>query len=470
MNKLVATVAVLIALSLLAVPRVLGSITEARVRSRVDAIDAGGVLSAEVTSFERGWFGSSAKIELGLAPQYLAQLAGFGAAPSDIGSRATITVDFGHGPVAVLDGVHLGWSKMVARLDPEMPGVSQLQEQLGVPYLFEFRGRTGFAGGLAFDADMPPIDLPVDAAHLKFSGAFLEGTFSGGALESNAHIDSVEFSSPTGTFALSDLRAATDNQILSQYVMPGAAEFSIGRVAVIDALRGTTPVFEASSLTVTSDVSLDEAGALMSMQVNYGIDSVRIEDMEVTAATLGVVARNVDVAAMEAYATAVNEFAGSAAAEDPAALLASLAPQIERALAAGPSVTIDPISFRVDGEPFDGRVELATNTARLPPPGTLDLDNPLLVLGLLNTDAELRVSKSLAQRLAVLASQLQLGYDGTLPPDQLEYMAEAQAGLLLVTLVGQGVLLEEGDGYRTALRFADGALTLNGSPLPFGLP
>jgi uncharacterized protein YdgA (DUF945 family) len=230
------------------------------------------------------------------------------------------------------------------------------------------------------------------------------------------------------------------------------------------------PVFEANNFSVASDAGIDDAGALMNMQVNYGIDSVRIEDTEVTAATLGVTVRNVDVAAMEAYTTAMSELAGSAAAQDPAAVLTSLGPQIERALAAGPSLALDPISFRVDGESFEGRVELATNTARLPPAGTLDFDNPLLVLGLLNSDAELRVSKPLAERLAVLASQLQLGNDGSIPPDQLEYMAEAQAGLLLVTLVGQGVLLEEGGVYRTALRFTDGALTLNGSALPFGLP
>jgi uncharacterized protein YdgA (DUF945 family) len=37
-------------------------------------------------------------------------------------------------------------------------------------------------------------------------------------------------------------------------------------------------------------------------------------------------------------------------------------------------------------------------------------------------------------------------------------------------LVGQGVLVEDGDVYRSSLDYTDGALTLNGSPLPFGLP
>jgi len=37
-------------------------------------------------------------------------------------------------------------------------------------------------------------------------------------------------------------------------------------------------------------------------------------------------------------------------------------------------------------------------------------------------------------------------------------------------LVGQGVLVEDGEAYRSSLEFSNGALMLNGNPLPFGLP
>jgi uncharacterized protein YdgA (DUF945 family) len=100
----------------------------------------------------------------------------------------------------------------------------------------------------------------------------------------------------------------------------------------------------------------------------------------------------------------------------------------------------------------------------------LNLGNPLLLLGLVNSNAEVRMSKPLGRRLAILVSQMQLSSDPSMPQDQLEYMAEAQAGLMLVTLVGQGVLIEDNDGYRSTAQLADGALTLNGNPLPFGLP
>jgi uncharacterized protein YdgA (DUF945 family) len=131
-------------------------------------------------------------------------------------------------------------------------------------------------------------------------------------------------------------------------------------------------------------------------------------------------------------------------------------------------MTLDPIRFRYDGEPFEGRVEVTTNPSRLPPAGTLTLDNPLLLLGVVNANADLRLSKTLAGQLATLGARMQLGNDPTIPPEQLDYMVEAQSGLMLTMLVGQGVLIEEGDGYRTAFDYTDGSMTLNGNPLPFG--
>jgi uncharacterized protein YdgA (DUF945 family) len=132
-------------------------------------------------------------------------------------------------------------------------------------------------------------------------------------------------------------------------------------------------------------------------------------------------------------------------------------------------LTLEPLRFRYDDEPFEGRIEVTTNTQRLPPAGTLALDNPLLILGLVNAEAELQLSKVLAAELATLSARLQLGADASIPADQLEYMAEAQSGLMLTMLVGQGVLLEDGEGYRSSLQFVDGTVTLNGNTLPFGL-
>jgi uncharacterized protein YdgA (DUF945 family) len=463
MNKLAVAAAALLVAVLLALPGLVGSMAEARVRERVAALDASPTASAEVKSFERGWFRSTARIELRLVPDNVAQLADLAA---NLGPFAAlpIVIDFAHGPIAVLNGVHFGWSKMVARADPAAPGITELQQTLGVPYLFEFRGRSHYSGGVSFDADAPSFNLPIDEALLTFSGGTLAGTFAQSHLDADARIAAVELTSPTAKFSLRGVSATADNELRSQYVMPGRASLSIESIS---AGESTTPTFEATNLEFQSDVALDAAAELLEMSVNYGVDSIRIEDNLITAAALGMTMRDVDVATLEAYSAAAADAA--AAGADPAALTAALGPHLERALKAGPSLTVDPLRFRYADEPFEGRIEITTNVQRLPPAGTLDLENPLLILGLVNADADVRLTKVLAADLATLAARLQLGADASIPADQLEYMAEAQSGLMLTMLVSQGVLVEDGEGYRSSVQFRDGTVTLNGNLLPFGL-
>jgi uncharacterized protein YdgA (DUF945 family) len=467
MNKLAIAAAVVLALVLLGLPPIVASVTEARVRERVAAIDSSDTVAAEVTSFARGWFRSSANIALRVEPD--GDPAADGAQAGWLaGEPLSIAVELAHGPVAVLDGVHFGWSSMVARLDEEAPGVAELTTTLGVPYVFEFRGRTSFSGSMAFDADAPAFELPLDETLIGFSGADLDGVYAGRQLTARAAIARIEVTSPTGTFELHGVSATADNELLSEYVLPGRASVAIERVTIVDAFRGAEPVFDGTDFSVASVTELDAGGDLLEMRIDYEVDSVRIDTNVLAEPSIGMTLRNIDVAAVEAYSAAANDAAAGAA--DPVAIVRALAPELERALRAGPSLSVDPIRFRLDDEPFEARVDLTANTTELPAAGALNLDNPLLVLGLVDADAEVRLSKALAQRLATLVAKMQLARDGSLPPDELAYLAEAQSALMLAMLAGQGVLIEDGSDYRSAIELTNGRLTVNGEALPFGLP
>jgi hypothetical protein len=168
---------------------------------------------------------------------------------------------------------------------------------------------------------------------------------------------------------------------------------------------------------------------------------------------------------MEGYFAALQELPQPANAGLDRAL-DTLLPTLLRALDASPSFALDPVRFRLDDEPFVGRLEIVTNPS---PVGGVDLRSPASLLELFTTTADIELSKKLAQGLALLAALRYVGEAG-LPPDQLRNFAEAQSGIFLLTLVSQGILTDTGDGYRAELRLADGALTVNGSVLPLGLP
>ncbi|HVP69940.1 MAG TPA: DUF945 family protein, partial [Gemmatimonadaceae bacterium] len=141
MKKVAIFVVAAVALLLLALPPVLGMLTESQVRARITALDASGVLKASLRTYERGWFRSRARMSFALAPQTIAKLDELGAAlglpplSADLDRRAPIALEIAHGPLAVLDGVYFGWSKMVARLDTRARNVATLEQNLGVPYL-----------------------------------------------------------------------------------------------------------------------------------------------------------------------------------------------------------------------------------------------------------------------------------------------------------------------------------------------
>jgi uncharacterized protein YdgA (DUF945 family) len=467
MKKLGIAVVVILVLAL-GLPFVFGSVTESTVTKRIEEMNSGAFWTVELKSYERGWLSSHAAIDVGLNEQYFNQIAAMGGAFGMPGApRLGVLVDFAHGPVALLDGVYLGWSKMIARPDPATPGLADAQQLLGMPYLFEFRGRSSFFGTMAFDAEIPAINLSRDEGAVQFSGATSEGTFDGVHLTSDTRIDSISIDSPFFAFVLTNLRGNTDNDLLSQYVAPGTGTFSIEKISVTNPLAGSAPLVDASNLRFGSNVTLNDAETALDMEVTYEFDSIVANNMQVAGASLGMAIRNLDRQLLETYV----ELAQSAAIAggDPSAIFATLMPAIERGLAAGPSFALDPFRFRLDDEPFEAHLQVTTDPAKLPPAGSLDLQDPSLLMAIVSSDADVTVSKKLAARLAGLAMQGQFPSDPSLSPEQVAQMAEAQAGLILVQLVGQGILTDAGDNYRTEVRLANGALLLNGNPMPFGL-
>lgn len=458
MKKLAIAVLAIIAVALVALPEVYGRLTEAQVKTRVASIN-GGLWSAEIKSYERSWFRSHAVIDLSLSPAYAEQLAlaGPNAAPGDLplGGHLPIAIDVAHGPVAVLDGVYFGWSKMVARPDHSAPQIAALEQQLGVPQLFEFRSRTAFLGTTSFEAEVPKFDLPLETASVHFSGASAAGTVRGNHVKSDGHIDSIEVSTPGGRMAMNGVRTAVDSELASR-VMPGTVTAEIDSVSFAAESLGA-PAFDATKIKVGSSITVDAAAARLGMTVNYDIASLSVADVKLTDASFGVAVRNVDVAAYEAYQDAAAQIVQS---RDPSLLQ----PAVMRLIASRPTLVLEPIRVLADGELFEARLELTPNERAATDP-TVFAD-PTRLPGAFDGSAQIDISRRLAERIAQQFLRMQLASDPSIPQEQLEATVTAQSGAVLLMLAGQGIVEPSGTGYRAKVELANGVLMLNGRPMP----
>ena len=448
------------AVALLAVPQILGRLTEKQIRARAADLD-GGAWSLEIKSYDRGWFRSHAVIEVGLSPGYAAGLppssspgAAAGAPPG-----MPVAIDVAHGPVAVLDGAYLGWSKLVARADGTAPQVAALEQQLGVPQLFEFRSRTSLLGATSFDGAIPKLDVPLEVGSVRVSGGAFAGTVRGNRVQSEGHVDSIELSTPGADMALRGLRAAIDLDIHSRAVLLGTTSVTLDNVSVTSALLGSA-LFDASSVTLGSDVALDGSRTRLGIGTSYDIATMTVGGVQLTNASIGLGLRDIDVDAFEAYRKATDEFLRT---QDSGALQSA----VMRVLAAHPTVALDPVRVLADGEPFEARLELTPNDRVSA--DSLAFFDPAELAGILNGNAEINISRRLAERIAQQALRMQAGFDPSVRPEQLEEMLAAQSDALLLMLASQGIVEANGTGFHAKVELADGELRLNGRPMPLGL-
>ncbi|HEY7671694.1 MAG TPA: YdgA family protein [Gammaproteobacteria bacterium] len=469
-KAVIALVAILVVL--LALPLLTGMMTQSRIEERVAALNSNPFVVVEVASYDRGWLGAAAQIELGINPQYFAQMAGgVPAGAAFLEQRLPVQLEIKHGPVIVDGGVQIALSTVVATFDPASPVAVLARDQLGMPYVFQLRGHAPITGGFVFEADIPPVDYGDGTNDFTFSGLRVDGTLRGDHVTSRGNIDSFDFTSAGATAVVEQIRFDMDSEYHVGSFGVGKGEFNIARVVVTSPFAGPDPLFTAQGLRVGGESALEDDGT-MRIGANYSVESVTAgTGFRLADAELGIAVADLDAEAMKDYFATIQLVMGQEPAAAPDELLAALVPVLERLLEGGPNLAVDPIRFAMNGEPFSAKFLIEVDPAALPPAPMRNYQDPSLWLAAAIVTAEAEVSKVLAHDLAQQAMRMQLAGSGdpSLTDDDINAQAEAQVGLMLVQLTGMGMLRDTGDRYTTNARFAQGTLTVNGTPVPLGL-
>jgi hypothetical protein len=476
-NKTIAGIVLAAVLCCVGGPFATGLIAESHLETRVAAIDANNSwISAGILSYDRGWFSSQAVIELALrtedgqAPPYAA-LAGL------LGAQAPtlpVSIAISHGPVGFHEGLFVGVARVTAQPDPSDERIGKLNAMLAVPYLFEFRGRSDFGGRFDFDADVPPFTLTAALGDIRFSGLAVDGTAVGRHLTVSGAFDEAGLEGMFAAGSIGSVAFDLDYEFRPDRLPLSRGTFTLGHVLATSPMLGNDPLLDVAGLSIEQLIAMSADNETIDASVRYASERLVVgAGTDLSDVDLGIRLDGLDSQAATDY-YAVMDRAIEEPALDDDALMIELEPVLEALVRRGFTIEIEPAAFASPLGTLDANALVTVDGTDLPAGSPVDVRNIAVLLGVLAVDADLLVTKALARDLAArsMRSQLEAGAAASGEPfseAELDAAAEAQAGLMLATLSGQGMLEDDGTRYRATLRFVEGALTVNGASLGAGL-
>ncbi len=433
-------------LALLLLPPVFGRLAQQAVEARVASLDANDALDAKLDAYERGWFRSRARVTIGPDGARAGRDSATPLAPKPV----HVVVDLEHGPVSLEHGFFFGFVQIEARPAAEA----------GAPpaYPFHFEARTGLGGALRFAADLPALDRRTPTTRLSFSGSRVVGSLDRGNLAAHGHAATLEIEQAEGRVALRNVELTANGTMTHDGTTIDKAELEAEKAAF--AAADGARILDATGLVVNGAGNVD-AKRRLDGTLEVTADGMRTgKDARIADALLHGRIRGLDLDALHAYSEAAQRVAAGAVAPDAA--VDALEPSLHALLAAGPSITIERLSFDLDGEPLEAHAQASIDPAALPRQGAIDLLAADFWSRVLAARADVTAAKALVRRATATVLERRLRASGSPREAQIAPIAKAQADVLVSVLALRGYLENVGNRYKATLRLENGRLTVNG--------
>lgn len=458
--------AVIVAAAFGVSPYFTGNALETNFKKQVAALDAQPAYAAEVVSYEKGYFTSSALVRVTI------DLASMAADNDELPETIEAELDFSaqHGLLLTQYSPGVGLAAWQLSLDG-----NDLQEYVewedGTP-IYQMTGSVGLFGGADYHDWMPELTAAENADGVAFNFSGYEGH---GTVEQERVVYTGGFKDMTlsvgdqARFKMSDLNLQVDAQaslasLLAGSVYGGDSSFSIKEVSFED-VEMTQPLI-LSNYQLTSTSNIDEEQNTASIVIKQGLESVSSESFTANDLVFNMSMDDLDISVLEAF----QQFASAQDGTDPAKLLEQQSEffiqQLPKIIDDNPSFKIDQLSASLEqGEMNADMFMQLADIEQLPDP----IDDQAFWFSHVNSEANMRIEKPVALWLAQKQILMQLRTQ--LPPAQqdpvqMQQIAEQQAPLVISTFMQQGFLTEQEDAYVTKVTLKDGKFVLNGTELP----
>ena len=452
-------------------PYFIGNSVQDNVMLAIDEINQQAMYSANVLSYKKGWFSTTAEIKL--AVDFQALINAQNAAPSEMAFEenpsVVATLVAHHGPVYFGDGVGLGRIQYSASVDGD-----ELREYVqwdGQKPIYQNDGVVGLFGGLHYADVIPALSATSEEEGftLLFSGYKGEAEPEGSETVYTSFGESLSIDADDVSMTLSNLSMDVSYhgsivEALKGDLFESKVKALIESMEITGIEPGTKVQLDNIALITDTNVNEDENTA--DVYVEYGIDKVVGPEIEATDMVLGVAINNLDIDFIKAYQEFSNTSLLLPAEEVPAKMMefveANLLPQLK----AEPELNITKLKATLPEGSFNAHA--STKLVGIDAlPGTME-DVAYWVTHLL-ADAQITADKAFAESMAsgyMMGQLLATPQAQNMTEEELQAAVDQQTPMMLSTFAQQGLIKETESGYETKITLKNGEASVNGTPIP----
>lgn len=453
-----------------------GMITERKVRETVKVINQNNGIYAEIKSYSRGWFHSTASIDWNLQiPERV--IDGANAKPQTIPAQKyeiSMPLAINHGPFIFSDsGMKFGVG--FAKTDLDLPP----------KYVKQFDSL------FTADSTKPQVDLGLFVNYLLKSRITLavpefklvakkgSGQLTWEGMDTSVSMNS-DLSNIDGDFTVNGMSFSQDGKkvtidaITSSYdlkksvygLFTGSASLSFPSMVVTN--QGAK-IFELDDLSMKSNS--DISGKTISSSVSLTLDALMLKDQKYGPGSFELAIRNLDAQAMGRINELSSKLQNGKDDQKQQAMM-QLLQELPALASQGPEIEISQMTFKLP----DGKVE-GTLLLSLP---KIASANIMSIVQSLNGTAHFEVPRALVQMAAadtfkksIMNNQLQQAMaqqnQGAMSVVEVDKQAQAMAEKRLNAMVESGMFVAKDKELIVDLRLEQGKLMVNGKPFHAGM-
>ncbi|WP_224798097.1 YdgA family protein [Idiomarina abyssalis] len=466
MNKkgLLGGVGIVVVAAALIGPRFAGSQVEDTLKQHVEALNNVPAYTAQVVSFDRGWFGSTATVELGV------DFSGaFPEAEQSEELSFEVVIDVQHGPVLTQFSPGLGLASLEASSKDE--GLREFLDWEDETPFYHMVGSVGFSGTFSYSDSISSFTLVPNDARQQISVSRYEGSgeVSSDSFSYEGVLEGAEVLMEVQAVSVGEMKVRTEAKGDLLSIMQGGlyeSEMSMQLEKVTARSPDDVDFFNLEELDVEAISAFSDNEKHMNVDMNYSMKSFMFGDTHLDNLVVNMAFNNLDAEFLRAYNQTMQTIYDQGPDEMEAATEKLVKDSLPQLLKAEPEFVVSEFSGQMEPGNFEGDLSAKlVGVAQVPD----NLDDIRFWLSSLIADASLTVDKPLLKWLAEqqLLSTMRMQYPGA-DEAEMQKMAEQQAPIMINMYLQQGLLTETEDDYRSEFQMEGGEAMLNGQKVPLG--